>query len=128
MASTVGQLEEMARAPGARARDGDGGDAMIETKYTCDRCGSSTDAETGTPFHRGEMREIELRMRTLGAQQSFTPMRIVEWCDRCVRLTGLVSIYEKLRAQLEAQGMAVPEPLTLDQLVRDIVREEIDDA
>jgi len=51
-----------------------------------------------------------------------------DWCDECVRLTGLWPIHDKMRKEREAQGKAIPEPLTFEQLVREIIREEVQSA
>lgn len=94
---------------------------MIQTTYTCDRC--------------GEIREnIDLKTVSIvighGAGRSRfvsgsgdLSMKSVDWCCRCLEELGILPVPPKPK-----EGEPEPKIATLEEIVREIVREEISSA
>jgi hypothetical protein len=84
-----------------------------ETTYTCDRCKKSS-----TVY-------IDLNLETVSIVfrrwTSYSPLHTAEWCLACRNEVGIIALPQK-------EGDPVVIPATLEELVREIIKEEIDNA
>lgn len=86
----------------------------IKTTYTCDRCGHEQDNDD-------QMLEIGIVYRHLRFSFSPHPGKNALWCRKCTDEVGITPV----------QKTADPQPpprLTLEDLIRELIREEVRDA
>lgn len=88
---------------------------MITTTYTCDRCGQTQEKSREGPI------QFWTITVTFSSGYGESTAHDVLWCRPCAELFCI------LRPKLSASGQPVPQPTqpTLDDLIRAIVREEI---
>lgn len=94
------------------------------TEFTCDRCGEKADIEGGGPRTWLLAALLSSTPIPTSGYQCVTKRYDAEWCDKCARLSGLLPLTPELT---EAESPPPPEP-TLEDLIRQIVREELPDA
>jgi hypothetical protein len=88
---------------------------MKTTTYKCDRCGAEdTDNQIGLNF-------IKVGYGQYITDASCRPM--VEWCHKCRIETGLQKPSEKMPGVKPGEP-----PPTLEEMIREIVREEMENA
>ena len=87
----------------------------VETKYICDRCGAVQDAPGGM---WSVMLYVELGVNPY-MRQGQSPEKYALWCRQCVEKFGLARNVELSLEEVRANA-------TLEDMIREIVREEID--
>ena len=83
-----------------------------QTIYTCDRCNKTVEWSIG----RRTLHSISV---TVDGNQCAHP--ILEWCRECVVEIGLVK-WTPIPPQKKED---LPEPISIEDLIREIVREEL---
>ena len=83
------------------------------TTLKCDRCGKTWVDGEGSE----RLRKVEIRLGNHGAPAD-TPS--AGWCRECVAETGVYRTGE------EEKNPDLPTPLTLEEAIREIIRDEID--
>ena len=94
---------------------------MQTTTYKCDRCG----AEDTTNAIRLQEVTIGIPWSTLVEDYSRVGNRgrpVVQWCRKCLVETGVIQRHSELDAALPNP---LPPPPSLEDMVREIVREEL---
>lgn len=92
----------------------------VRTTITCDRCNADLSA-TGSAyllaFQYAKLYEGGERVQSL----QYTPSHLSAiWCYECMIRAGIARVRGALAEKIEVK------PVTLDELIRGIVREEID--
>ena len=91
---------------------------MIKTEYVCDRCGKTAPPriETSQP----PLWQISVRCEPIDSHNKYCPtQQEAQWCNACV---------EELKVKRPLiYGGGEPEPPTLEAIIRDIVRSEIEE-
>jgi hypothetical protein len=85
-----------------------------ETTYTCDRCKKSS-------IHPSDLHLEQVQIVSYWAKPSYSPLHRADWCLGCRNEVGIIALPQK-------EGEAPITPATLEELVREIIREEIDNA
>ena len=83
------------------------------TIWTCDRCGTKWNSEE----HTNPLSSLSIQSGWGGAVRDEWR---AQWCEECRILTGV------FRPKPKPEDPPLPEPLTLEGMIREIVREEID--
>lgn len=92
---------------------------MIKSEFICDRCGRSF------PMSGENLPKIwywEVRLAINQGSSYPTKSKSVQWCRECSEETGWLPPQIKPK-----EFVPEPEKATLESIIRDIVREEIED-
>jgi hypothetical protein len=90
---------------------------MKTTTHTCDRCKKSGTAQELELYYVG----IDVAMRYSTGDRS---KRSAEWCGNCLIATGLATSYDITR---NGEPFLLENPPTLEEMIRQIVREEVEE-
>ena len=92
---------------------------MSETiLWKCDRCQKEWNSNEDKNPLRGV--SVAIHRQDSGARGCPEDKWKAQWCKECLTATGLWRTYE------EASNPDLPEPLSLEEMIREICREEID--
>jgi len=87
---------------------------MITTIYTCDKCGHAQDTKE-------QMWQVQVSIGSIGERPSQNRAHAADWCRKCAEAAHLLPDVRHKEAKEE-----LPPPPTLEDLVRQIVREEME--
>ena len=95
-----------------------------ETTYTCDRCGASGSRGTGA----GDISlwKVGIAVSRFESTPVVDREQVQDWCHKCAADAGLFDHNWKEKEAAEAEGVALPEPPTLEEIIMDLIRQEID--
>jgi hypothetical protein len=95
---------------------------MIETTYKCDRCSKDVSRENlhsvGVAFKNSA--DVNFAISSSGYNGGITMGPTAHWCNDCMFDVGLAPRWTEKR-----ERVTTPTPATLEDLVRELVREEI---
>ena len=95
---------------------------MIVTTYTCDKCGHSQE-RPGSPK---QLWDVGIGIEVVGSSRSYStspPLFHAKiWCRDCVTKAGLL-----LPSRTDEEKAPTPPP-TLEDMIRELIKEEIDDS
>ena len=92
---------------------------MIKTEYICDRCAKPQPPHIATSHP--PLWQISVKCEPIDSHDRYCPtQQEAQWCNACV---------EELKVKRPLiYGGSPPGPPTLEAVIRDIVRSELDDA
>lgn len=85
----------------------------IVTTYTCDRCAKSQTTDD-------QMWNVKVSYQHIRMSDQDGPKAL--WCRACMEKVGILGPY---RAETKLPDESKPQPLTLEDLVREIARDEV---